>query len=56
MASEESAHPYAARLAELRKKLEARTDRSGKPLKNYEENVEAIRAEISRLEGIVNGE
>ncbi len=40
-----------ARLADLQVKLKARTDRDGKPKKNYETNVAAIKAEIARLEG-----
>lgn len=38
------------RLAALRAKLESRTDREGKPRKNYEKNVDAIKAEIAKLE------
>lgn len=44
------AEPVKERLALLRAKLKARTDREGKPRKNYETNVAAITAEIDRLE------
>lgn len=37
------------RLTKLRRMLKARTQ-GGEPLKNYGENVAAIRAEIARLE------
>lgn len=40
----------AERIADLRKKLRARTDGRGDALPNYGENVAAIRAEIERLE------
>lgn len=39
------------RLAKLRRMLAARTSK-GEPLKNYGENVAAIRAEIARLEAL----
>jgi hypothetical protein len=38
-----------ARIKDLEKKLEGRTDHSGKPLPGAARNVEAIKAEISRL-------
>lgn len=38
------------RLAQLRKMLRARTDGRGEALKNYADNVSAIKAEIARLE------
>lgn len=44
------AEAIAARMADLQGKLKARTDRDGKPRKNYETNVAAIKAEIDRLE------
>lgn len=40
----------AERIADLKRKLNARTDGRGEPLPNYGENVAAIRAEIARLE------
>lgn len=38
------------RLEELRKKLAGCTDRDGNPLRGYRERVEALRAEIAKLE------
>lgn len=38
------------RHARLLSKLKARTDRDGNPKRNYEQNVAAIRAELSILE------
>jgi len=40
------------RLDDLRRKLDARTDHEGKAKPGFGENVEAIKAEITRLEGV----
>lgn len=39
-----------AYLDDLRRKLAARTNADGKPIKGYGQNVAAIRAEIARME------
>lgn len=51
----ETQEQIAARLVELRAKLAARTGRDGKALTRFRENVEAIRGEITRLEGLQDG-
>lgn len=40
----------AARLEQVRGMLKSRTDMRGKPLPGYKNNVEAVKAEIARLE------
>jgi hypothetical protein len=39
------------RIDVLRRRLAARTDSDGKPLPGFAENVAAIKAEITRMEG-----
>lgn len=40
------------RIADLQRKLRARTDRNGDPLPRFKDNVAAIRGEIERLQGM----
>lgn len=40
------------RLEQLKQRLAGRTDRNGESLPGYKDNVEAIRQEIDRLEGL----
>jgi hypothetical protein len=45
----------ATRLAVLRRRLDARTDRAGNALPRFRENVAEMQGEIARLEGVQNG-
>ena len=42
------------KLARYKRMLAARTGRDGKPLKNYDENVKVLKAEIASLEARIS--
>jgi hypothetical protein len=43
------------RLDDVRGKLKASVDRDGRPLRGFADRVAAIKVEIARLEGLLNG-
>lgn len=45
-----------SRLQDLKNKLKARTRSDGSALPNYQQNVDALRKEIARLEEVQNGD